>query len=317
MNAQDMIERYAHAVARRLPSARRRDIEAELTSLLKEEVAARTEAGEAELDAARAVIQGFGPPATAALDYHTAAPVIEPRHTPLFTKIIASILGALIVLSISVALSDPSAPNEPDFGQRLSDEAVAAGLQILGLVLLIFWVTGVWIRRRPAPRWSPDRLPPVKDPDAINRPQTVLFIAVWMAGFAVLALGPTTVFDAASGGAAPQALLDAFAYDTDFTGMRANLLWATLGVSLAIYAWPLIPGRRSQTWRRLSAGASVALALLIYTLVLAGDIFASEPANEYMKLAMAIFAGWGLIDGASGLIHGRHRPSGPPTLQQA
>ena len=317
MNAQDMIERYAHAVARRLPPSRRADIQAELIGLLSEEVAARIEAGEAEREAARAVITAFGPPQTVALDYHDAAPVIEPRHTRLFTQIAVSLTAALVVLAISVILSDPAAISDPDFARRITDEAAAAGLQIFGFMLLIFWGMGAWSRHAPKQRWSADRLPRLTDPGAVNRPLTLLVIVFWAAGLMVLLLGPAHVFDALAGGAAPQPLLDSFTYAPDFTGLRANLLWAALAISLLISAWPLIPGRRSQSWRHLSAAASVGLSLLLYGLVLSGDIFMREPANEYMKFAMALFAGWALIDGVSGLLRARQRPSGPSSLQQA
>lgn len=317
MNAQEMIERYAHAVAKRLPPSRRADIRAELIGLLSDEVAARVEAGEAERDAVRAVIEAFGPPQTVALDYHDAAPIIEPRHTRLFTRIAASLTAALMVLAISVILSDPEAIGDPDFARRITDEAATAGLQIFGFMLLIFWGVGAWSRHSRGKRWSADHLPALTDPDKVNRPLYSLALVFWAAGLVVLILGPARVFDLLASGAAPQPLLDAFAYAPDFTGQRANLLWVALAISLLISAWPLIPGRRSPSWRHLSAAASVALSVLLYGLVLSGDIFMREPANEYMKFAMAAFAGWALIDGVSGLLRARQRPSGPPSLQQA
>ena len=317
MNAQEIIERYAQAVTKRLPPSRRADIQAELISLLSEEVSARVEAGEAEHDAARAVITAFGPPQTVALDYHVAAPIIEPRHTRLFTQIVVSLTAALGVLAISVILSDPEAIGDPGFARRITDEAATAGLQIFGFMLLIFWGMGVWSRHAPTQNWSVDRMPPLTDPDAVNRPLNGLAIVFWAAGLMVLVLGPARVFDLLASGAAPQPLLDAFAYAPDFTGLRANLLWASLTVSLLISAWPLIPGRRSSSWRQLSAAASIALSLVLYGLVLSGDVFMREPANEYMKFAMAVFAGWALIDGASGLLRARQRPAGPSSLQQA
>lgn len=316
MNAQEMIQRYAHAAAKRLPLSRRADIQAELTGLLSEEVAARVKAGETEVDAARTVIEAFGRPQTVALDYHHAVPVIEPRHTRLFTQIVVSLTAALVVLAISVILSDPEAIGDPDFARRITNEAATGALQVFGFMLLIFWAAGAWSRHCPAPRWSVDRLPAISDPDAVNRPLNLFAIVGWSAGLMVLVLGPARVVDLLANGAAPQPLLDAFAYAPDFTGLRANLLWTALALSLLISAWPLIAGRRSPGWRHLSAAASVVLSLLLYGLVLSGDIFTREPTNEYMKFAMAVFAGWALIDGVSGLLLFRQRPAGPPSLHQ-
>lgn len=314
MNAQEMIERYAYAVARCLPPSRRADIRAELTGLLREEVAARAEAGEPERDAARAVILGFGPPRTAAQHYQSTAPVIEPRDTRLFWKIAVSVVAALCILATSVVLSDPAADNDPAFGRGVAEEAVLAGLQVLGLLLIAFWGLGAWHRRAPSRPWSPDRLAPVADPDAVNWPLTVLAVGFWTAGLAVLVAGPATLIEALLGGSAPAPLIEAFAYDADFVGLRSTLLWTALAVSIAIYAWPLVPGRRSPFLRRVDAVATLALSLLLYAIVLAGGVFANEPADEYMKIAMAIFAGWGLIEGGSGLLRERGRHS---TLEAA
>lgn len=299
MTARELIIRYVHAVTRRLPASRRSDIAMELTALLDDEVSARVDAGEKETDAATATVIRMGPPDVVARNYHDAIPVVEPGDTRIFAKAVVIGLAALCVLAVSVVLSDPRSGVEPGFTQQVTDETVSTLLQYLGVLTLVFWGVGIWRRNARTRPWSPDSLPAVPDAEAVNRPLTALALVFWTAGLCVLVAGPANVFSAVSGGAAPEALLEAFAYDEGFAASRSMVLWAALAASIAIAAWPVVTGRRSPAWRRAEATASILLSLLIYAIILAGDVFAQEPANEYMKLAMAIFAGWGLIEGVS------------------
>ena len=75
-----------------------------------------------------------------------------------------------------------------------------------------------------------------------------------------------------------------------------------LAAAIIFTAWQIFGGRRTPLWRRVEAVITVLLSLMLFQIVLAGDIFAAEPANQYMKLAMALFGGWGLIDGISALL---------------
>jgi hypothetical protein len=299
MKAGEIIKRYVYAVTRRLPASRRGDIGLELTALLHDEVSARVEAGESETDASTSTITRMGPPDVVARNYHDAVPVIDVRDTRIFAKAVVIGLAALCVLAVSVVLSDPRSSVEPDFAQQVTDETLSTLLKYLGVLTLVFWGVGIWRRRSRARSWSPSSLPPVPDVESVNRPLMALALLLWSAGLCVLISGPANVFSALSGGTAPAALLEAFAYDEGFAASRATVLWVALAASIAIAAWPVVTGRRAPAWRRVEAAASILLSLLIYASILAGDVFAQEPANEYMKLAMAIFAGWGLIEGVS------------------
>ena len=299
MNAYEMIARYAHAVAQRLPQAMRDDVRAELQVLLTEELESKT-SGAPDEAAARALLADFGAPASVALNYHTPAPVIDPHDVRLFGKIALVGVTALGVLAISVALSDPGA--DAQLSSRVADEATQLGLQGLGALLVVFWGLGALRRRVLEGAWSPRSLPPVRYPDAINRPLTSLAIAFWSAGLAILMIGPANVFGYAMGRAAPAPLLEAFTYDAAFAAERAPFLWAALAIAIAVTAWQVIAGRRAATSRRVDAVVSLALSAALFQIVLAGDIFAAEPANQYMKLAMALFGGWGFIDGAGVLL---------------
>lgn len=303
MKAYEMIARYAHAVAQRLPQAMRDDVRAELKALLTEELEAKaTGGGTPDESAARALLANFGSPAAMALNYHTPAPVIDPRDSRLFGKIAAIVLTSLVILAVSVGLSEPGASAGPEMTARLIDETAMAGLKFLGVLLVVFWGIGAVRRRMLQGAWSPKSLPPVRDPDAINRPLYALAIGFWSAGLAVLAAGPAQVMAFVSGGAAPSALLEAFAYNDVFVAERAPILWLVLGFAIAVSAWQVVAGRRTRATRRIDAITTLILSAILFQIVLAGDIFAAEPANQYMKLAMVLFGGWGFVEGGSALL---------------
>lgn len=303
MKAYEMIARYAHAVAQRLPQAMRDDVRAELKALLTEELEAKAAGGGTpDESAARALLANFGSPAAMALNYHTPAPVIDPRDSRLFGKIAAIVLTSLIILAVSVGLSEPGAGADPTMTSRIIDEATTAGLKFLGALLVVFWGIGAMRRRMQQGSWSPKSLPPVRDPDAINRPLYAFAIIFWSAGLAVLVAGPARVMAFASGGAASPALLEAFAYDSAFVAESAPFLWLALGIAIAVSSWQVIEGRRTRATRRIDAITTLILSAILFQIVLAGDIFAAEPANQYMKLAMALFGGWGFVEGASALL---------------
>ncbi len=301
MTPQDMIARYAHDVARRLPRDMRADVSAELQALLTEELEAKAGGAAPGNETARALLTSFGDPALVALNYHTPPPVIDARDARLFGKLAAAILTALAILALSVALSDPAASSDAALPGRLAEGAIQFGLQILGALLILFWAIGAVRRRRPQGAWSPRALPPVRDPDVVNRPLAAFAIAFWTAGLSILAAGPAKLMaSVASEAAAPQ-LLAAFAYDPAFAAQRAPALWTLLAISIALYAWQAIAGRRTRASRLAEASLSLVLSVALFQVVLAGAVFAAEPANAYMKFAMALTGGWVLIDAVSAL----------------
>lgn len=312
MNSYEMIARYVNAVVRRLPVDVRADVSAELNALLIEELEAKS-SGDVPTEAtARALLTKFGAPDAAALNYHTPMPVIDPRDVRLFGKLAVVILSALVILAISVVLSDPTASEDSMFAATIAGETIKAALQCLGTLLVVFWGVGLVRRRMPQDRWATRALRPVRDPNAVNRMETMFSTSFWMAGLAVLVTGPANWIARIMGESVPASLLEAFAYDDVFAAERAPFLWVALAVAIAMYAWPAFAGRRTQAWRRVDAIVTLVISAVLFQIVLTGDVFAAEPANEYMKLAMALTGGWGLIEGVSVLRRGR-RVSGKPS----
>ncbi|GEM_PF-943788 len=311
MNAHEMIKRYTHQVARRLPKNMRNDVRAELEALLSEELneksASLVDGQTPDEVTARELLVSFGSPADAALRYHAPQLIIETRDSRLFGKIAGVLLVSLFILAISVFLSEPRATAEASsaVAERIARDTTELALQILGALLVIFWLVGFIRRRFPNDNWNPKSLAPVRDPDKINRPLNIAAILFWAGGLTVLAAGPAELIAAAAGENAAPAIRAAFAYDSEFAAERAWFLWSLLAAAIALHLWQTIEGRRRRLTRILSVILTLAISAALFEIVLTGDAFASEPANQIMKLAMALTGSYGLIEVWAAVRHER------------
>ena len=298
MTPQDMIARYAQDVARRLPKQMRADVRAELEALLMDSLRERAASGAPTEAMATELLVSFGAPREVALRYHAPPAIIEPADTALFSKIAFGLLIALGVLAISVILSAPHASQSE---WRLIANGVAEGyvrssLLVLGILFALFWLLGAARRAHPGlMAWKPGSLPPVRDPDQINRLGAVAALAAWALGFLIL-MQPVASFDLLWGGQAPAALRDAFAYDETFSRARAPILWSVLAASLLVYAWATVEGRWRKLTHRIILGLSAAIGLVSMWVILAGAIFEAPMTDQATKFWMALIAGFTLID---------------------
>lgn len=318
MTPQDMIARYVQAVARRLPRRMRADVSAELQELLLESLHERAGDGAPTERMAADLLTSFGPPREAALRYHAPPAIIEPADTRLFTKIALVLFIALSVLAISVILSAPHT-TEAEWRQiadHVRDDYVRSALIMLGLLFGFFWLLGTVRRAHPGPlAWKPASLPPVRDPDQINRLGAAAAFASWTVGFLIL-MQPVTFFDLVSGGHTPPALRDAFAYDDIFLRYRAPVLWRLLGAALLVYAWATIEGRWRKLTRRIDLGVGAAIALVSLWTIIAGPIFTAPATDQAMKFWTALIAGFMLVDIWRRISEERSEPT-PPSIHGA
>lgn len=314
MIPQDMIARYAQDVARRLPTQMRADVHAELQTLLMDSLSERAADGAPTEAMATELLVSFGAPRDVALRYHAPSAIIEPADAHLFSKIAFGLLIALGVLAISVILSAPHATESAwrQIASEVARDAVRSSLLLLGLLLAVFWAWGAARRANPGPMaWKPRALPPVRDPDHINRLGNAAALAAWTLGFLIL-MQPVAFFDVLWGGRSPPALQQAFAYDDSFSRERAPVLWGLLGASLLLYAWATAEGRWRKLTRRIEWGLSAAIGLVSVAIILAGDIFVAAPTDQAMKFWMALFAGITLIDAWRQIRELRSGPNSPP-----
>lgn len=210
----EIIKRYVHDVARRLPKRLRSDVAAELHSSLGEAHEAAVaefnrESGHMATDDEREniavdLVRNFGPPAALAASYRSGPQwLIGPDLYPAFKrtlKIVWLVIAALVLTATSIGVLQ---------GDRGYLEAMAAlttgGLlsdlvSALGWVVLVFWIIQLTGRRRdgapgavPASplaaarvdAWDPRELPAVDDPDVVSRSGLMVEIAI-MLGLLVL-----------------------------------------------------------------------------------------------------------------------------------
>ncbi len=208
MSPQEMINRYVHDVARRLPWRLRGDVEAELRGLFTEELAGDT--GDGAEERMKATLVNFGTPAEVALRYDASPPVIDPIDSRRFWQVAATVFFVVVLLRVSLpettlvepavsaasvsaasvsaasvsgssvngsaatgtAASSPAASGSLASGaEKPSDWSSVLWLTVLptlGLATLIFWAIGALRRRSTGRAFDPRRLPPVRDLDALS-----------------------------------------------------------------------------------------------------------------------------------------------------
>ncbi len=291
MTPDDMIQRYAQAVASRLPHAMRADVRAELYALLHEDIQAVSTNGAPTLKLVEDRLIAFGPPQEVALRYHRPAPIIEDVDTPLFSKLALGFVLGLTVLALSIGLSSPK-PLSAQLEERLKD----ASFMVLGVLLVCFWALGALRRAQPKLfAWKPAKLPAVRDPDLISRPLALSAVLAGSSGLLIL-MNPIAFFDLLLDGQIPSMLAYAFTYDHQFLSERAPLLWGMLTVSLLILALAMLEGRWRPMSRNLALGLSLVIALISFWVVLAGPIFVAATTDQAMKFWVALIAGITCID---------------------
>lgn len=183
MNANEMIERYVHEVGQHLPRKTRADIVLELRSLLLDTLEERS-AGEPTPQIAAALLREFGHPEEMAAQYHQTEYLIGPKLFPTYKTVITitlSIIGGLHLLGLGFVLWQESGAN---FVSQLFDFIFAFARSAIlnaGIVTLIFALiervgTDSVDLPKKAKMWDPFALPPVKDPNRVDRPELAVGI---------------------------------------------------------------------------------------------------------------------------------------------
>lgn len=286
MTPDELIQRYAQAVASRLPHAIRADVRAELYALLHEDVQAIAGDTIPSLQQVEERIIAFGPPQEVALRYHRPTPIIEAVDAHLFSKLALGLVLGLIVLAISIGLSSPTTTSKV-----LQDGLKDAIFIVLGVLLSWFWALGALRRAQPKLfTWKPANLPPVRDPDLVSRPTATLGLLAGLVGLLIL-MNPISFFDLLLGGQSPAMLAQAFTYDIHFLSDRAPFLWGALALALLTYAFAILEGRWRPVTRKLALGLSVAIAVISLWSVLAGPMFSATPTDSSMKFWVSLIAG--------------------------
>lgn len=178
----NLVERYVQEVGRYLPPKERAEIEAELRSMIQDQLDDRYVGTPSEAEVA-AVLTELGDPRLMAVSYSSDKYLVGPAHYPFMMMVLRYgwlIVPAVVVfLHIFGALISP----EPTDLVNVVIETVVAALQttlIFSAVVILFFAilqhAGIKPKKK-APSFNPLELPEVDDPTLVDRFESVFGIA--------------------------------------------------------------------------------------------------------------------------------------------
>jgi hypothetical protein len=284
MDTNEMIDRYVNEVGQHLPRKMRADIEMELRSLLLDTLEEQSDGNPTPKMAAE-VLREFGHPEEIAAQYHADEYLIGPKLFPTYKVIIMitlTVIGVLHLIGLGFMLWQSA-------GADLIDEVLSfifsfARTAVInaGIVTLVFAVIervagdSLDVPEKKQETWDPFALPPVKDPDRINRGEFVVGIFFLTAFIAWLNFFPDW-FGAAN-----------FSGEGIFVLFTAEFLalvpWftASLLLDLVLKTAVLIQGRWNRVTRWLEVGKD------IFGLYVAYRVFSLE------EISIVPFFTWGV-----------------------
>jgi hypothetical protein len=276
MHPSEVIETYIDDTVRLLPRRQRDDVATELRSLLNEELHARAQqSGRPPDDSlALSLVRDYGRPNDVAARYQPPWAIIDPADTASFSRAAIIGAGALVLLSALNKLQ-PSPP-------ETADNLVGIGILVwLGLLVVAFG-TKSWIRRR----WPAAMLWEPHDRDRANRVGTAVVVPIATACI-VLYAAPTWVLDQILGGRFDTSWV---AYTADFQRWRLPCFIGLLVGLLVLLSFVAIQGRWRRLTRRINIGLNMALACLVLSFAVDGNIFQSSVVDQNVRNALALVA---------------------------
>ena len=184
MDTNEMIDRYVNEVGENLPRKLRADIEMELRSLLLDALEERGGAEPTPKMTAE-LLREFGSPETMAAQYRPAESLIGPKLFPTYKVVVTitiSIIGVLHLLWLGLVLWQNAGD---DLIGRILDMVFSFGRSAIlnaGIITLVFAIIervagdSLELAENKTQEWDPFALPPVKDPDRINRGEVAVGI---------------------------------------------------------------------------------------------------------------------------------------------
>ena len=274
MHANEVIESYIDDTVRLLPKRQRDDVAKELRSLLNEELHAQAQKSGRPPDESLALklVRDYGRPNEVAARYQPTSAIIDPADSTSFLR--AAIIGAgALVLIGAMSLRLPSRPGT-------TDNVVRIGILVwLGLLVAAFGAKN-WIRRR----WPATAVWEHRDRDRANRLGTAVVVPIAMF-FVVLYAAPTWVLDQSSGGRFDTSWA---AYTADFQRFRLPCFIGLMIALVALLAFVAVQGRWRRLTRRINIGLNMALACLILSFAVDGNIFQSSVVDQIARNVLAL-----------------------------
>ncbi len=191
----ELIDRYVREVGRRLPRKNRADIEAELRSLLVDNLEDRVEGEPSEEDIV-ALLQEFGPPDKVAASYSPGEQyLIGPRLFPLFRMVAGIVLIVLVsvqlvLLAVGLLFNQGVPPVATWFADFFGGLFIAFGMLVL--VFAVLQRLGVQPDLEEEP-WDPRTLPTDDEDDPISVSSLVVEITLSLILIGILLLVPDKI----------------------------------------------------------------------------------------------------------------------------
>ena len=269
MHASEVIETYIEDTVRLLPRRQRDDVATELRSLLNEELHARAQESGRPPDESLALtlVRDYGHPNEVAARYQPPWAIVAPADSTSFVRAAIIGAGALVLLGA--------------LGKPLPSVPVIGILAWVGLLVVAFGAKS-WIRRR----WPATALWEPRHRDRANRVGTAVIVPI-ATSFVVLYAAPTWVLDQISGGRLDTSWA---AYTADFQQLRLPCFVGLLVSLLALLSFVAIQGRWRRLTRRINIGLNLALACLILSFAVDGNIFQSSLVDQIARNVLALVA---------------------------
>jgi hypothetical protein len=197
MKANEMIDRYVHEVGRHLPRKNREDIQMELRSLLQDTLDEQLAGSDLEPSTKMVaeLLREFGSPEDMAARYRPEEVLIGAQLFPIYKLVITIVLAIVAAVHLFGVLYVLLQGEMADLGKTLLESLFSFGqfaFLNLGLITVVFAVVErvegdeLGIETKKATDWDPYQLPPVKDPDRINRFEMIvgiIFAALFIVAF--------------------------------------------------------------------------------------------------------------------------------------
>lgn len=192
-----MIDRYVYEVGRHLPSKNREDIQMELRSLLQDMVDEQTadSSTSPSTKVVAEILREFGSPEAIAARYRPEQVLIGAQLFPYYKLVITIVLTIVAVVHLFGVLYVLWQGQTADLGSSLLSSLFSFGRTAfvnLGLITAVFAIVErveggeLALEQKKTADWDPYQLPPVKDPDRIDRFEMIIgimFAALFIVAF--------------------------------------------------------------------------------------------------------------------------------------
>jgi hypothetical protein len=299
MNAQEWIDRYVNAVGEALPLRERGDVEAEIRSLLQDELEARGVAlDDPDEQTVLSVLEQFGRPEDLAARYAPPRVLIGPTLFPIFRLVTTIVLLVLVGVWVFGIAVDVGMYQRPLTNPAAMVGGLVGGLfQTFGTIVLIFALIETFTHGKieveaKQQSWNPRTLPKIESRERVKVGELVVGI-----GFNLAAI---LVFNAY-----PEWISAIVIKDDQVTAtplLSENFLafvpWLTLvwGLSIALNAYVLTQGR----WRPLTRWLQIALSAfglaILGWMLMSGPLLAWPTLEPVTSLVIAIIFAVTTID---------------------